>query len=324
MPPTRLAILLALGILPGVARGQGVAARAGHFFDTAGMTSYQISWSTPVLGVLAADLGGVMWQGPTASERRLGLTADAALFRGGRPGPYAVGGVGGGFASGGAESRWRTWSAGLGFELIPASFMSLGLEGRWREFQPSGRSGMEFSLRLGTSFGRPVGVMPPRTVATGAPIAVPVILATSEPGHTVDRADAGSVLADVIQIAQEQMGTPYRYGGTGRGDDGFDCSGLIQYAYRQAGISIPRQSRDQARTGRAVERSSDALQPGDILTFAQHGRRITHVGLYLGDGRFIHSASKGVQISTLGTDDPNGRWWYQRWIGVRRVVTPAP
>lgn len=313
-----LALLLVLGAAPGAARAQGVAVRAGHLFDALGMTSYQIGWTTPLLGVLGTELGAAMWRGPSATERRIGLTADASLFRGGRAGLYAVGGVGGGFGSGGAEKRWSTWSAGLGYELIPLSFMSLGLESRWRDFQPAGRSGIEFSFRLGTSFGAPAA---PSSLADGEP---PAAATVSERGHAVERDNAAAVLADVIHIAQEQMGTPYRYGGTGSGDDGFDCSGLIQYAYRQAGISLPRQSRDQARVGVAVPRSRDELVPGDILTFARSGRRISHVGLYIGDGRFIHSASKGVQISTLGTDDPNGRWWYKRWIGVRRVVSSEP
>jgi cell wall-associated NlpC family hydrolase len=65
------------------------------------------------------------------------------------------------------------------------------------------------------------------------------------------------------------------------------------------------------------------LLPGDILTFAQRGTRISHVGLYLGDGRFIHSGSGGVQVSRLGPEDPDGRYWWQRWRGARRVA-PGP
>jgi cell wall-associated NlpC family hydrolase len=61
--------------------------------------------------------------------------------------------------------------------------------------------------------------------------------------------------------------------------------------------------------------------PGDILTFAaSSGGQVTHVGLYIGEGRFIHSASDGVRTSRLGPDDPNGRWWWDRWVGARRVV----
>jgi cell wall-associated NlpC family hydrolase len=77
---------------------------------------------------------------------------------------------------------------------------------------------------------------------------------------------------------------------------------------------------DQARAGREVGRDASALLPGDVLTFAGNGRGVTHVGLYIGDGRFIHSASRGVQISRLGEDDPNGRYWYRRWVGARRVI----
>jgi len=61
--------------------------------------------------------------------------------------------------------------------------------------------------------------------------------------------------------------------------------------------------------------------PGDILTFRKSSKgAVSHVGLYLGDGRFIHSASGGVQVSVLSPDDPYGKWWWQRWAGARRIV----
>lgn len=344
---TRLLVLLSLALAPRAAAAQGVSLQAGRFLDGDGLTSYQVSWTMPLLGPLGADLGGVLWRGPGIGDRRYGINADVSLFRGGRPGLYAIGGVGGGFGSGSAEDTWHSWSAGVGYELIPLSFLSLGVEGRWRDFEPGQRSGVEFGLRLATLFGSssdaPMGrgsrsePRPAEAIASSddrpatsrtpdsAPATMPTLmtaadLRSSARGDVITRADADSLLADVIQIAEGQMGTPYQYGGTGRGDDGFDCSGLIQYAYAQAGIALPRQSRDQARSGTAVARSEENLRPGDILTFAQSGRRITHVGLYIGDGRFIHSASRGVQVSTLGTGDPNGAWWYKRWIGVRRVV----
>jgi cell wall-associated NlpC family hydrolase len=78
---------------------------------------------------------------------------------------------------------------------------------------------------------------------------------------------------------------------------------------------------EQAREGSAVEKSVDQLRAGDVLTFRTRGKSISHVGLYLGDRRFIHSASKGVQISILSPDDVAGRWWYTRWVGVRRIVS---
>ena len=80
-------------------------------------------------------------------------------------------------------------------------------------------------------------------------------------------------------------------------------------------------STDQARTGTEVGRSLPELAPGDILTFADApGGQVAHVGLYLGNGRFIHSARGGVQISVLGPDDAVGKWWWQRWTGTRRLL----
>jgi cell wall-associated NlpC family hydrolase len=116
------------------------------------------------------------------------------------------------------------------------------------------------------------------------------------------------------------MGTPYRWGGSDA--NGFDCSGLIQYAFAEHGIPLPRQSREQASAGYEVGRHLSSLLPGDILTFsAQPGQSepVTHVGLYLGDGRFIHSATGGVQVSELNASTAVSGWWLDRWVGARRV-----
>lgn len=132
-------------------------------------------------------------------------------------------------------------------------------------------------------------------------------------GKTTD-SDASRITTSVVEIALEAMGTPYAWGGTS--ENGFDCSGLIQYAYRQHGIELPRVSRNQMREGSAVERNVAALQPGDILGFnAQRGGRVTHVGLYVGNNEFIHSSPRGVEIADL-----TSRYWREHWVGARRVV----
>jgi cell wall-associated NlpC family hydrolase len=114
------------------------------------------------------------------------------------------------------------------------------------------------------------------------------------------------------------MGTPYLWGGSSA--NGFDCSGLIQYAYQQAGITLPRRSADQAKAGQLIPREIGLLAPGDILTFSRDpGGPVTHVGLYVGERRFIHSSSSGVRLSLLSEEDPNGRHWFARWVGVRRI-----
>ena len=136
-------------------------------------------------------------------------------------------------------------------------------------------------------------------------------------GH---RTAASALRQAVIATATDAMGRPYQWGGTGEDGGGFDCSGLIQHAYAEHGIALPRTSAAQAGEGREVKRKVEALAPGDLLTFSNRGGPVTHVGLYLGDGRFIHSASQGVQVSLLSGDDPYGRWWYQRWVGARRII----
>lgn len=125
----------------------------------------------------------------------------------------------------------------------------------------------------------------------------------------------GRIRSSVVSMALEAMGTPYVWGGTD--GNGFDCSGLIQFSYRQHGIEIPRVSRDQMRAGTAVPKNVADLEPGDVLGFnAQVGGRVTHVGLYVGDNQFIHSSPRGVEMADITT-----RYWVQHWVGARRFVT---
>src|SRR3989440_10517493 len=124
---------------------------------------------------------------------------------------------------------------------------------------------------------------------------------------------------DVVQTALESLGTPSIWGGTA--DNGFDCSGLIQYAYGQHGIRLPRMSRDQARAGAEVPPVIDALRPGDILLLsARPGAGVTHVGMYVGELKFIHSSNRGVKLSRLDPQDPEGAYWLGRWVGARRMI----
>ena len=323
--PAALAIAVATAA---PARAQGVAVEAARLVDDPDWSSYRVVVSGQLSGALGYGLLGALFRDRGRLDERLwGLGADLTLFRGGQAGPYAVAGLTGGVGTGEAADLWGSWSAGLGYEVSPFAFLTAGLEGRWREVSPGSHAGIELGLRLGVRWGggrSGGGSQPPALPGTPLPgrhnpLAVPRDPRPEAVGGAVSPPDETTRLLEaVVQTATQAMGTPYRWGGTGEG--GFDCSGLIQYAYGEHGIRLPRRSVDQAERGQPVERVVGALRPGDILTFSVREGPVTHVGLYVGDEQFIHSASNGVQLSRLSNDDPYGRWWWERWVGARRVL----
>jgi cell wall-associated NlpC family hydrolase len=312
MRPLRLAATLLVGAPAGLA-AQGAGIEVGRYFQGDDWTTFRVGLERPLLGPLSVVFYGTHLRAASDTGERLwGGGADLALFRNVGHGPYVVGGIGGGFATNAAKDLWGSWSAGAGYQVGPLSVFSLAAEARWRELAPGARHGLELSLRLGAAFGgRGAGATGRESAPAGSPAPVPLT--------TVGRLAAGATMTDsVVATAAAAMGTAYRLGGTTAA--GFDCSGLIQYAYAQHGIALPRTSAEQARAGVQVDRRLDALRPGDILTFSNSGGPVTHVGLYVGDGRFVHSATGGVQLSRLGPDDPYGKWWWARWVGARRMV----
>ena len=98
----------------------------------------------------------------------------------------------------------------------------------------------------------------------------------------------------VVEVAKQYIATPYVYGGSS--PSGFDCSGFVKYIYSQFGINLNRIAADQANNGYAV--SADAMLPGDIICFSNYvgGGYIGHVGIYVGDGNFIHSPRTGYTV----------------------------
>jgi cell wall-associated NlpC family hydrolase len=315
--------IILIGAMTSVAVGpadaQSLEARIGRFWDASGWTTYRIGVSQPLIGVFGVQLhGDVARRYDTAPGGLAGLGADLTAFRRAAGGPYLVAGLSGGMGSektGAFSDPWGSWSAGAGYDLSVLSFLSISAEGRWRALSLSNRNGPELALGMALSLGGGHSHTP-RAQASVVAAQPPTVAAL--PADTQSRP---STLADsIIATATAAMGRPYEYGGTGEKGEGFDCSGLIQYAYGKHGISLPRRSTDQAKQGAKVERSLQKLKAGDLLTFSNRGGAITHVGLYVGEGRFIHSATRGVQVSTLSAQDPYGRWWYQRWVGVRRIL----
>lgn len=120
--------------------------------------------------------------------------------------------------------------------------------------------------------------------------------------------------SDVARDAKRLTGIPYRYGGESP-RTGFDCSGLVRYVYRHAaGVTLPRTTKAMSRVGRPVSRNQ--LRPGDLVFYQTTRRAYSHVGIYLGNNRFVHAPSSGkrVEISKMSE-----YYWRHRYCGARRI-----
>lgn len=140
--------------------------------------------------------------------------------------------------------------------------------------------------------------------------AAPIVRAVGRATGTVSRGDADALLSNAMGL----LGVAYRFGGTSP-KSGFDCSGFMQHIFRKAfAVNLPRTSAQQAQVGSYVSRSG--LQPGDMVFFRTSGRRISHVGMYVGNDRFIHSPRTGkrVEITSL-----SNKYWSARYATARRV-----
>jgi cell wall-associated NlpC family hydrolase len=119
-------------------------------------------------------------------------------------------------------------------------------------------------------------------------------------------------------LALQTLGAKYRYGGQSP-ETGFDCSGLVTHVFQQAwGLLLPRSSRAQSKVGTPV--SLRELEPGDLVFYNTRNRPYSHVGIYLGDGRFIHSPRSGARVRVESVQNP---YWRARFNGARRVEPPT-
>jgi len=155
----------------------------------------------------------------------------------------------------------------------------------------------------------------PRTARRALLLTLPlVVLAACTPfqaglpggGTPADRGQA------VLEVAESRIGAPYRYGGAG--PDAFDCSGLVAYAHRQAGVAVPRTAAQQFAAATPVERRD--LRPGDLVFFRLSGREVSHVGIYAGGNRFVHAPQSGGEVRTASLEEEVFR---RGWAGGGRL-----
>lgn len=321
-------VALALGPVPAHAQkaidtriGRWAVAGSDPVLHSAGL------WGQ-LLGPVGYGVAGFAFDDRSSAGRSLyGLALDLTLLRHeGILSPYAVGGLGFAVESGATTGTAAVWSAGAGLEWNPLAWLGLAVEvrrlaedrtvsGFW-DRTPGDRLGWLYSGRLSIRWGS--GSRSHRT-PTGTP--PEWLRAEAEAGVAEPLSESGVRQATlIVETALGAMGEPYRWGGT-RTEHGFDCSGLIWYSYGQQGVGLPRVTREQARVGRYVLPDVGRLEPGDILLFAARRDAITHVGLYIGRGKFIHATtSGGVRIGALDVAEAEDRWWIERWVGARRVL----
>jgi len=121
---------------------------------------------------------------------------------------------------------------------------------------------------------------------------------------------------DVVVGALNMIGVRYRWGGD-TPDSGLDCSGFVRYVFQDTlGMALPRRAEEMSRVGEKVRMSE--LKPGDLVFFNTMRRTFSHVGIYIGDNKFVHSPSTG---STIRVDDLDSGYWEKRFTGARRLET---
>ena len=124
---------------------------------------------------------------------------------------------------------------------------------------------------------------------------------------------------DVVVGALNMIGVRYRWGGNSP-DSGLDCSGFVRYVFQDTlGMSLPRRAEEMSRVGEKVSMSN--LKPGDLVFFNTMRRTFSHVGIYIGDNKFVHSPSTG---STVRVDDLDSGYWEKRFTGARRIESAFP
>jgi len=166
----------------------------------------------------------------------------------------------------------------------------------------SSSGGGIFNILLGLLFGKLIG-----NISGGGSNDITKVLGAST------TAPANTNGAAIVATAKKYMGVPYVWGG--ETTSGFDCSGFTQYVMREQGITIGRTAADQFAAGLPIDKAN--LQVGDMVFFTTYKPGASHVGFYVGDGKFINASSSAKQVTISSLDET---YWKERYIGARRYI----
>ena len=160
------------------------------------------------------------------------------------------------------------------------------------------------------------GIIMIKKISTLVISTIAALVIVFAPGFDEQKAEASTSVSasSLTDIASKYKGIRYKTGGTTAA--GFDCSGYVQFVYKQLGVSLTRSTKTMYNEGSAIEKAN--IQVGDLLFFKTTSAKVGHVGIYIGNGKFIHSStSKGVMVSKV--NDPY--YWGKRYVGAKRVVS---
>ena len=301
----------------GLTLGNGAIGVRGTFgFALSGFSSTQSSASTTTPRQWTGDGDIILGDNFGGLAGILGGVAE----------PYAFAGIGAqsSSASPSLNSAIKTWSYGGGIAVPLSTSIEIDGEVRYRsqlgssyvpasDFIPGAeyRVGLSFgfgSRHRSTGYGSRSGSRPP----SPTPSSTRGGTRTSWPAST---ANASAAARRVVPDAEQYIGVPYVYGGST--PRGFDCSGFVQYVYARQGVDLPRTARQMAGSGAPISR--DAMTMGDLMLFVQNGR-ISHVAIYAGSGRFIHSSSSGGGVRYDNLNTQRGQWFADHLVAIRRVA----
>lgn len=209
------------------------------------------------------------------------------------------------------------------YRLITGSAFAFLLAHPWSAHAQSSRSITFGDIERAVRIGRVIldvsdGVRsPPRRTSTSRDRAAAEVIAATG-AISANRSVSARTARAAVATGDDYVGVPYVWGGSTPA--GFDCSGFVQYAYREHGVALPRTSRQMSHAGKRLAVDVDGLREGDLMLFRGRGGVINHVALYAGGNRILHSSSSGNGVRYDNLSSRRGQYYQSHFVAARRVT----